>query len=336
LIANALFWCEKMHVDGLRVDAVASMLYLDYGRKEGEWIPNKWGGHENLEAIEFMKHLNSIIHQSFQEVVMCAEESTSFPGVSKPVQWDGLGFDLKWNMGWMNDALRYFSRDPIHRKFHQNDLTFGLTYAFSERYILVFSHDEVVHEKKSLLAKMPGDEWQKFANVRLFYSYMMCQPGKKLIFMGTEMGSWKEWRCKEELEWDLLENEKHKQLQHCFKELNFLYAAHSALWEKDFDAECFEWIDFQDSTNSVLSYLRKSSQEKIVCVHNFTPNYLYNYMIRCPVAEVSEIFNTDKGEFGGSSKINQSIHRQFDPQGKCLGFTIELAPLATMVFKVES
>ncbi len=335
LIANALFWCDKMHVDGLRVDAVASMLYLDYGRKEGEWIPNKWGGHENLEAIEFMKHLNSIVHQTFRDVFVVAEESTSFPGVSKPVQSDGLGFDFKWNMGWMNDTLRYFARDPIHRQFHQNDLTFGMSYAFSERYILVFSHDEVVHGKKSLLAKMPGDEWQKFASVRLFYSYMLCQPGKKLVFMGTEIGSLQEWQCKAELEWSLLQNEKHKKLQRCFKELNFFYASHSALWEKDFDPECFEWIDFQDAANSVISYLRKSSQEKILCVHNFTPNYLPNYMIRCPVTTVDEIFNTDKEEFGGSHKINQSIRKEVDAEGKCIGFTIELAPLATMIFKVS-
>jgi 1,4-alpha-glucan branching enzyme len=335
LIANALFWCEKMHVDGLRVDAVASMLYLDYGRKEGEWIPNKWGGNENLEAIEFMKHLNSIVHQYFPTVVVFAEESTSFPGVSTKVEWEGLGFDFKWNMGWMNDTLRYFSKEAVHRKFHQNDLTFGLVYAFTERYVLVLSHDEVVHGKGSLLAKMPGDDWQKFANVRLLYSYMMCQPGKKLLFMGGEIGSWGEWRCKEELEWSLLQYERHKQLKRCFKELNFFYQNHASLWEKDCAPSCFEWIDFQDSANSVLSYLRKSSQEKIVCVHNFTPNYFKNYMIRYPVSEVSEIFNTDGEEFGGSGKINCSIHRNLDPEGRCIGFTIELAPLATMIFKVD-
>ena len=335
LIGSALFWCEKMHVDGLRVDAVASMLYLDYGRGAGEWIPNKWGKNENLEAIEFMKHMNSVVHQYFPTALMFAEESTSFPGVSTPVQWDGLGFDFKWNMGWMNDTLRYFSKDPASRKIHQNNLTFGIVYAFTERFVLVLSHDEVVHGKGSLLAKMPGDDWQKFANVRLLYSYMICQPGKKLLFMGGELGSWHEWRCKEELEWELLKYDRHKELQLCVKELNFFYQNHSSLWEKDFDPNCFEWVDFHDSENSVLSYMRKSSEEKIVCVHNFTPNYFKNYMIRCPALEIEEVFNTDKQEFGGSGKVNSHIHRNLDPQGRCIGFTIELAPLATMIFKVN-
>lgn len=335
LIASALFWCEKMHIDGLRVDAVASMLYLDYGRERGEWIPNQWGGNINLEAVEFLKHLNSIIHQYFPSVLMCAEESTSFPGVTTPTEWDGLGFDFKWNMGWMNDTLKYFSKDPIYRHYHQNDLTFGLVYAFNERFILVVSHDEVVHGKASLISKMPGDDWQKFANVRLFYSYMICQPGKKLIFMGSEFGQWKEWNSQEEIEWHLLQHTRHQQLKRCFKELNFFYQDHPSLWEKDWTQSCFKWIDLH-STNSVLSYLRKSEKETLICVHNFTPNYHKNYVIRYPHQDtIYEIFNTDREEFGGSGKITQKVQKNIDPEGKCFGFAIELAPLATMIFKVD-
>ncbi len=335
LIASALFWCEKMHIDGLRVDAVASMLYLDYGRERGEWIPNQWGGNINLESVEFLKHLNSVVHRYFPTVLMCAEESTSFPGVTTPVDWEGLGFDFKWNMGWMNDTLKYFSKDPIYRQFHQNDLTFGLVYAFTERFILVLSHDEVVHGKASLISKMPGDDWQKFANVRLFYSYMICQPGKKLLFMGGEFGQWKEWNSQEELQWDLLQHKRHQELQRCFKELNFFYQQHPSLWEKDCEESCFEWIDFHDAANSVISYLRKSAHETLICVHNFTPNYHKNYVIRYPhTGVISEIFNTDREEFGGSGKITHKVQKNIDPQGECFGFTIELAPLATMIFKV--
>ncbi len=330
LLANALFWIEKMHIDGLRVDAVASMLYLDYGRNPGDWIPNPYGGHENLEAIEFIKHLNSIMHQLHPRALVCAEESTSFSGMTQPTEWNGLGFDLKWNMGWMNDTLRYFQKDPIHRKFHQNDLTFGLIYIFSERFILVISHDEVVHGKASLISKMPGDDWQKFANVRLFYSYMLCQPGKKLIFMGCELGQWSEWNCKEEIAWNLLHYERHSRLQECFRSLNHFYLDHPPLWERDFDPTGFEWIDFQDIQNSVLSYIRKSGDQFLICVHHFTPNYYDNYFIRFPGAkQVEEIMNTDRAEWGGSGKMNGAI--QVVPDG----FLIRLAPLATMVFHVK-
>jgi 1,4-alpha-glucan branching enzyme len=329
LIGSALFWLEKMHIDGLRVDAVASMLYLDYGRKEGEWIPNPYGGRENLEAIEFIKHLNAAIQQYFPGALISAEESTSFPGVTKPLQWQGLGFDLKWNMGWMNDTLRYFHKDPIYRHFHHNDLTFGLIYAFSERFILVLSHDEVVHGKGSLVSKMPGDDWQKFANVRLLYSYMICQPGKKLLFMGGELGQWEEWNCKGEIAWHLLQHERHRHLKKCIQELNHFYRGHPALWEGDFDSSAFEWIDFQDAKNSVISYLRKSRSEHLVSVHNFTPNYFSEYFIRLKgVKEVHEIFNTDREEFGGSGKINTQITASSD------GFAIKLAPLATMIIQV--
>jgi len=329
LLANAIFWLEKMHVDGLRVDAVASMLYLDYGRAPGEWIPNKDGGKENLEAIEFIKHMNSIVHHLYPHALVCAEESTSFLGVTHPLQWHGLGFDLKWNMGWMNDTLRYFHRDPFFRWHHQNDLTFGLIYAFSERFILVLSHDEVVHGKAHLISKMPGDDWQKFAGVRLFYSYMLCHPGKKLLFMGAELGQWNEWNCKEEIAWNLLQYDRHQQLRAAIRALNHFYHDHPALWEKDFDGSGFEWIDFHDEQNSVISYLRKGVKEVVVCIHNFTPNYFSRYFIRLAhIRSIKEVMNTDRAEFGGSGKTNPTIEKTPD------GFHLQLAPLATMIFEV--
>lgn len=336
LIASALFWLEKMHVDGLRVDAVASMLYRDYGRTEGEWIPNAYGGRENLEAIEFMKHLNAIVHKLHPDVLMIAEESTSFAGVTYHVEGGGLGFDMKWNMGWMNDTLRYFHKDPIFRHYHQNDLTFGLIYAFSERFALVLSHDEVVHGKGSLISKMPGDDWQKFANVRLLYSYMICQPGKKLLFMGAEMGQWHEWNCKEEIHWHLLEHERHRALHKLIKELNRFYHQQPALWEGDFDHNAFEWIDFADKKNSIVSYLRKGKGSYLACVHNFTPNYFPTYFVHLSkVATIREIFNTDREEYGGSGKINSTIAPIQGERGGPVGFNIQIAPLATMIFEVQ-
>lgn len=331
LIANALFWLDKMHIDGLRVDAVASMLYLDYGREAGEWIPNRHGGNENLEAVEFIKHFNSIVHQKFSHVLTCAEESTSFTGVSRPLEWGGLGFDLKWNMGWMNDTLRYMSKDPIYRQFHQNDLTFGLIYAFSERFILPLSHDEVVHGKAALLAKMPGDDWQKFANFRLLLSYQMCQPGKKLLFMGAEIGAWHEWNCKEELPWHLLQYDRHQMLQRFVKDLNHFYREHPALWTHDFDHRGFEWIDFSDRQNCVLSYLRKGEGTYLLVVHNFTPGFIPRYFIRLGnVASIKEVFNTDRAEYWGSGKINGSATIE-----QRVGVHIQIAPLATMIFEVN-
>ncbi len=330
LIASALFWIDKMHIDGLRVDAVASMLYLDYGREEGEWIPNLYGGKENLEAIEFIKHLNSIVHQRFPGVVMCAEESTSFLGVSHPLEWNGLGFDLKWNLGWMNDTLRYFQKDPLFRRYHQNELTFGLIYVFSERFLSVLSHDEVVHGKASLLSKMPGDYWQKFANLRLLYSYMICQPGKKLLFMGGEIGQWNEWNCKGQIDWMLLQFPIHHDLQRMVKTLNHFYQAQPALWENDFDESGFAWVDFHDQHNCVLSYLRKGRHATLLCVHHFTPSFHTDYFIPLPrIAKIREVFNTDREEFGGSGKINETI--SFSKEG----FTLELAPLATQIFEVH-
>jgi 1,4-alpha-glucan branching enzyme len=336
LIASALFWLDKMHIDGLRVDAVASMLYLDYGRKLGEWIPNLYGGNENLEAIEFIKHLNSIVHEKFPHVDMIAEESTSFSGVSHPLDKGGLGFDMKWNMGWMNDTLRYFHKDPLFRSHHQNDLTFALLYAFSERFILPFSHDEVVHGKGSLIAKMPGDDWQKFAHLRLLYSYQICQPGKKLLFMGGEIGQWSEWNCKDQLSWDLLRYDRHAMLQRFFKEINHFYHETPALWEFDFDRRGFEWVDFSDRHHSVISYLRKASSSSLFVVHNFTPHFESAYLIRLPhVFSIREVFNSDREEYGGSGKRNTAVEIVCELNGKGRGVQLVLAPLSTMCFEVH-
>jgi 1,4-alpha-glucan branching enzyme len=330
LIANALYWFDVMHIDGLRVDAVASMLYLDYGREEGEWIANSYGGRENLAAIEFLKHLNSIVHDRFPGILMIAEESTAFPGITHDVQHGGLGFDMKWNMGWMNDTLHYFSKDMLFRHYHHNDLTFGLLYAFSERFALVLSHDEVVHGKNSLISKMPGDLWQKFANLRLLYSYMICQPGKKLLFMGGEIAQWNEWNCKCSIEWDLLKFPYHSGVQRMVAEINQLYLAHNALWEKDTDYTGFEWVDFSDQCNSVISYLRKSSNSVMLCVHNFTPVYYPRYSMRLGnIASIREVFNSDASHYGGADNLNHAI--DFDNHH----VHITLAPLATMVFEVH-
>lgn len=328
LIASALFWFDKMHVDGLRVDAVASMLYLDYGRKAGEWIPNCYGGNHNLEAIELIKHLNSVVHQRYPNVLMIAEESSAFTGVSHP---EGLGFDLKWNMGWMNDTLRYFSKDPVYRCHHQNDLTFSLLYAFSEKFLSVLSHDEVVHLKRSLLSKMPGPDWQKFANLRLLYSYMMCHPGKKLIFMGAELAQWNEWDCKSSVEWYLLQYPLHLGMQDLVKDLNHFYLSHAELWKEDFDWSGFEWIDFSDAARSIISYFRKTNGKHLVCVHNFTPEVTHDYLIRVTrLKSVREVFNTDLAKYAGSNVLNAEISIEENS-----GFTITVAPLATMIFEVE-
>lgn len=330
LIGSALFWLEKMHIDGLRVDAVASMLYLDYGRKPGEWIPNHEGGNYNLESIAFLKELNSVVHQKFPGALMIAEESSAFDGVTRPVEQGGLGFDFKWNMGWMNDTLCYISRDPVFRKYHQNDLTFSLLYAFTERFILVLSHDEVVHMKGSLLSKMPGSDPQKFANLRLLYSYQIGHPGKKLLFMGGEIGQWSEWDCKGEIEWYLLQYQPHLGLLDCIKDLNRLYQEHPALWKTDFDPNGYQWIDFSDEDRCVVSYLRKGGGKYVAFVHNFTPEYRKNYWIKLQhVKNIREILNTDNARYGGSDLVNQEI------QIEDAGFNISLAPLSTMIFEIE-
>lgn len=305
LIASALFWFDKMHIDGLRVDAVSSMLYLDYGRPDGEWIPNAFGGKENLEAIEFLKHLNAVVHEHFPGVLMIAEESTAFFAVSHSLNAGGLGFDMKWNMGWMHDTLRYLSHPSIARCYYQNDLTFSLMYAFSENFTLPLSHDEVVHGKNSLLSKMPGDDWQKFAQMRLLFGYQLCHPGKSLLFMGADLGQWHEWSCLESLPWHLLEYERHQQLNLCCRELNLFYRNNPALWEKDFCHTGFEWVDFSDRKNSVISYFRKGSEQWLFCIHNFTPATFLHYEIVLPgVYFLEEAINTDSCIYGGSGLGN--------------------------------
>ncbi len=330
LIASALFWIDRMHVDGIRVDAVASMLYLDYGRREGEWIPNAEGGRLNFEAISFLRRLNAAVHERFPGTFIIAEESSAYEGVTRSVEWGGLGFDFKWNMGWMNDTLRYFARDPVYRKFHQNDLTFSLLYAFSERFVLALSHDEAVHAKRSLLSKMPGPDWQKFANVRLLYSYMICHPGKKLLFMGGELGQWGEWNAMGQIDWELLRYPLHEGLQRCVRELNAFSEAHSALWERDFDWSGFEWIDFSDADRSIICYLRKSEKETLVCIHNFTPEVFCDYPIPWARGGIwKEVLNTDALCYGGSGREKEGAVRKDNL------FLITVAPLATMIFAVE-
>lgn len=303
LIANAVFWAEKYHIDGLRVDAVASMLYLDYSREEGEWIPNRFGGRENLEAISFLQKVNEVVHAEFPGFLTFAEESTAYPKVSYPVYDGGLGFDFKWNMGWMNDTLEYFSKDPIHRCHHQGDLTFSMVYAFTEQFILPFSHDEVVHGKASMLAKMPGDTWQKFANIRLLYAYMFTHPGKKLLFMGSEFGQWNEWDCNESMDWHLLKTKQHRQLLDFMKQLNWLYTSIPALYSKDNNWQGFEWIDFSDAASSVVSFMRRGEDpdEEVVCILNLTPVIRDGY--RFGLAQEGHyevIMNSDAKKYGGS------------------------------------
>lgn len=304
LIANALFWFDKFHIDGLRVDAVASMLYLDYARDEGEWFPNVLGGRENLEAIEFIQHLNSIISTNFPDRLMIAEESTSFYGVSKPVEEGGLGFDYKWNMGWMNDILDYFQKDPVYRKYHHNKLTFSIMYAFSENFVLPLSHDEMVHGKHSLLGKMPGDDWQKFANLRLLLSLMWLHPGKKLLFMGAEFGQWSEWYCKRSLDWHLLDTPLHAQLLHCLAKLNKIYTGNASLWELDNNNNGFSWLDLDDRDNSIISFSRcaDNPEDHLVCIFNFTPQSHRDYKIALPRhCSYQTIYNSDDARYGGST-----------------------------------
>ncbi|APY10945.1 1,4-alpha-glucan branching enzyme [Seonamhaeicola sp. S2-3] len=340
LISNAIFWLDQYHADGLRVDAVASMLFLDYSREDGEWEPNIYGGRENLAVIDFLKQLNEEVYASFPDVQTIAEESTAFPMVSKPTFMGGLGFGMKWMMGWMHDTLEYFAKDPIYRKFHQNDITFSLAYAFTENFMLPLSHDEVVYGKNSILGRMPGDEWQRFANLRLLYGYMFTHPGTKLLFMGGEFGQYNEWDFQNSLDWNLLDFKPHKDTQTYFKELNTLYKNTPALYEKGFSGEGFEWISFDDHENCVISYIRKGYQEEnnVIVVCNFTPTVRENYKIGVPnKAKIKEIFNSDAKKYGGSGVSNpRQITAKKDPwNGKEYSAEITLPPLAITVFQIK-
>jgi len=307
LIANALYWLEEFHIDGLRVDAVASMLYLDYSRRAGEWLPNPYGGRENIEAIHFLRELNTEVHGRFPGVLTIAEESTAWPAVSRPVELGGLGFSMKWNMGWMNDSLAYIELDPVHRKYHHNQLTFSQMYAWTENFVLPLSHDEVVHMKKSLLDKMPGDTWQRFANLRLFYAWQYAHPGKKLLFMGGEFGQWNEWREAGQLDWDLLRFPMHDGIRALLRDLNRLYRSEGALHDYDFDPRGFRWIDCHDADQSVLSLVRqgRDESERMVVLLNFTPVPRRGYRIGVPAAPAwCEVFNSDSMYYGGGNLGN--------------------------------
>ena len=336
LISSAIYWLEEMHIDGLRVDAVASMLYLDYSRKEGEWIPNQYGGRENLVAIDFLRELNVAVHDQCPGVLMIAEESTSWPQVSRPTYLGGLGFDLKWNMGWMNDTLRYMSNDPVHRRYHHDLLTFSMLYCFTENFMLPFSHDEVVHGKGSMLNKMPGDEWQRHANLRALYAYQFAHPGKKLLFMGTEFGQGLEWNSAGVLDWYVLDYPLHRGLQQLVKDLNRLYTTSPALYQCDFSWQGFEWIDCHDSGQSVLSFLRKgSSGEQMVIVVNLTPVPRHGYRIGVPDGGTyQEVLNTDSSHYGGSNVGNGSlplIAEEAPWMGRPKSLVLTLPPLAAIV-----
>jgi 1,4-alpha-glucan branching enzyme len=340
LISNAIFWLEQYHIDGLRVDAVASMLFLDYSREDGEWEPNMYGGNENLAVISFLKELNEEVYKSFPDVQTIAEESTAFPMVSKPTFMGGLGFGMKWMMGWMHDTLSYFGKDPIYRKYHQNEITFSLAYAFTENYMLPLSHDEVVHGKNSIIGRMPGDEWQRFANLRLLYGYMFTHPGTKLLFMGSEFGQYNEWDFQESLDWNLLEFEPHKKVQNYYKELNKFYRNTPALYEKGFINEGFEWISYDDQENSVISYLRKGNNpdQNVLVVCNFTPALLKKYKVGIPSKlKLKEIFNSDAEQFGGSGIGNarQITSKKQLWNGRSHAAEITLPPLGIVIFELK-
>ncbi len=341
LLSSAIFWLEDMHIDGLRVDAVASMLYLDYSRKEGEWIPNQYGGRENLLAIDFIKELNVAVHDQCPGVLMVAEESTSYPKVSRPTYDGGLGFDLKWNMGWMNDTLVYMAYEPVHRKYHHGMLTFSMLYAFSENFMLPFSHDEVVHGKRSMLNKLPGDEWQRHANLRALYVYQFVHPGKKLLFMGTEFGQGTEWNSAAVLDWYVLDFPLHKGLQALVRDLNHLYTANPALHRNEFDYQGFDWIDCNDAEKSILVFLRKGNEgEAVVVAVNFTPVPRQNFRIGVPEAGAyRELINSDMSQYGGSGLQNgtQPILAEEMPwMNRPYSLEITLPPLAAVVIGLEA
>jgi len=340
LISNALFWFDQYHVDGLRVDAVASMLFLDYSRNDGEWEPNIYGGNENLAAVSFLKELNEEVYASFPDVQTIAEESTAFPMVSRPTSMGGLGFGMKWMMGWMHDTLEYFGKDPIYRRHHQNDITFSLNYAFTENFMLPLSHDEVVYGKKSILGRMPGDEWQRFANLRLLYGYMFTHPGTKLTFMGGEFGQYDEWDFESSLDWNLLEIDIHKKTKDYFSALNKFYKSTPALYEKGFSHKGFEWISLDDNDNSVISFIRKGKNDKddVIVVCNLTPNTLKKYRIGVPKkGKLKEIFNSDSKEFGGSGILNsrQITIKKSPWNNRSYSVELTLPPLGITVLELK-
>ncbi len=339
LLSNALFWFEVYHIDGLRVDAVASMLYRDYSRPDGEWIPNEFGGRENLEAIHFLRRFNEIVYAECPGIMTIAEESTAWPMVSRPTYIGGLGFGFKWNMGWMHDVLEYMSKDPIYRKYHHNSITFSLLYAYHENFILPFSHDEVVHGKGSMIGKMPGDDWQKFANLRLLYGYMYSHPGKKLLFMGNEFGQWREWNHDTSLDWHLLDNPMHKGLQRWVRDLNKFLKVEPAMYELDCSQDGFRWVDCNDSEQSTLSFLRfsKDGKSQILCVCNFTPVPRYPFFVGVPQEGFwEEVLNSDSGFYGGSGLGNMGGVRScvMYQHGFPYALRIMLPPLAILFFKL--
>ena len=339
LISSAFYWLEQFHFDGLRVDAVSSMLYLDYSRDEGQWSPNIFGGNEYLAAKDFLIDLNIAVYGTFPNVQMIAEESTAFPGVTKPAHSGGLGFGIKWMMGWMNDTLEYFSRDPVYRKYHHNEISFSMTYAFTENFMLPLSHDEVVHGKGSIISRMPGDDWQQFANLRLLYSYMFTHPGDKLLFMGNEIGQRAEWNFNESLQWHVLDHTLHEGIQKLVKDLNSLYKSELALNELNFSQEGFEWISYDDHENSVLAYVRKSKEESIVVICNFTPSVLHGYRIGVPAkGKYKVLLNTDHVQYGGSGSSKKRVYqaKAEKSHGRENSLEISLAPLGTVILKMES
>ncbi|WP_299013289.1 1,4-alpha-glucan branching protein GlgB [uncultured Polaribacter sp.] len=340
LISNALFWLDQYHADGLRVDAVASMLFLDYSREDGEWEANEFGGRENLEAISFLKEMNEAVYKFYPDVQTIAEESTSFPQVSSPVFSGGLGFGMKWMMGWMHDTLDYFAKEPIYRKHHQNDLTFSLNYAFTENFMLPLSHDEVVYGKKSILDKMPGDEWQRFANLRLLYSFMFTHPGTKLLFQGSEFGQVSEWDFEKSLDWFVLEYDVHKGAQNLVRDLNKFYATEKALHQKQFSPDGFEWIDHGDHENSVMSYIRKGKNKKddVIIVLNLTPQPRENYRIGLPnKGNLVEVFNTDIAKYNGTTNFKNTALTSEEKQwnGRAHSVALQLPPLGMIAFKYK-
>jgi 1,4-alpha-glucan branching enzyme len=338
LLSSAVFWVEKYHADGLRVDAVASMLYLNYARQAGEWVPNQYGGNENLDAVSFIRHVNEAVYRDHPDVQTIAEESTAWPMVSRPAYVGGLGFGLKWNMGWMHDTLYYFTRDPVHRKYHHNQLTFSIWYAFYENFVLPLSHDEAVHGKGSLLGNMPGDDWQKFANLRALFGYMYGHPGKKLLFMGGEFGQWSEWHHDSSLDWHLTQYDPHQGVQRWVEDLNRVYRSQPALYQQDFEHEGFEWVDFHDWEQSIISFVRKGKApgEVVLVVCNFTPVPRMNYRVGVPFGGYwKELLNSDAPLYGGSGVGNLGgvDASPLPAQGRYHSVVLNLPPLGVLFLR---